>query len=243
VVHGVEVACGFLITSLLLAATVVSCSGAEPKASSPRTSTTTRTSVEPRAQADVAATTAHLEEGEPCDGSDFELSGAQFAFVGTVTRVQPGPSPSVRWVTFAVEGWYTDDWGAHIKIYMPGFAVAPGDHLAVAGDAKQASIYGFTGQSGTAEACMAIDGSPGDHLATWEAQFGSLIEPGRDRTNVAGGGTRLLFLPALKVGQIRHTLLLQPSASHRHQRRAGRCFTPRSQVVSMLSCRTRRPDT
>jgi hypothetical protein len=108
------------------------------------------------------------------------LSGAHFAFVGTVTRVQPSPSPSVRWVTFAVEGWYTDDWGAHIKIYMPGFAVAPGDHLAVAGDAKQASIYGFTGQSGAAEACMAIDGSPGDHLATWEAQFGSLIEPGRD---------------------------------------------------------------
>lgn len=166
---------------LLLAASAMSCSDSEPgAAASPDISKSPTTEVESPPNLAETSTTVQLQDGALCDGSDLDLSSAQFAFVGTVTRVQPGPTRSVRWVTFAVEGWYTNDWGAHIKIYMPGFDVAPGDRLAVAGDATQASIYGVTGPSGIAEACVAVDSPPGDQLVAWEAQFGDLIEPGRD---------------------------------------------------------------
>lgn len=46
---------------------------------------------------------------------------------------RPGLTP---WVSFDVEGWYTNDWGSTFNVWMPRHAVEVGQRLAVAGDAR-----------------------------------------------------------------------------------------------------------
>jgi len=123
------------------------------------------------------STTAALESGEPCGDNPADLDAAEFAFIGTVTDVQPGKPASVRWVTFAVDGWYTTKQGPEFHIFMPGYRVAVGETLAVAGNAHLASARGFSGKSGTAEFCAPANDQSSPAFAAWDARFGPIIKP------------------------------------------------------------------
>ena len=131
----------------------------------------------------AASPTATSDEPGPgvaCGSGASDLDSAQFGFVGTVTRVQPGEPEASRWVSFTVDGWYTFDWGTEFSVYMPGFDVAVGDHIAVAGNQHLADIYDYEGQSGTATLCAPVDAATDGSLTDWEARFGPLIDAGTD---------------------------------------------------------------
>jgi hypothetical protein len=128
---------------------------------------------------------------EQCATGDVAFVDAQFGFVGTVTEIsgeiepwdvdsenpdrpeRPGLTP---WVSFDVEGWYTNDWGSTFNVWMPRHAVEVGQRLAVAGDARRVSIDGFDGQSGEVEFCSQAD--VGGALSSWDEYFGSPVVAG-----------------------------------------------------------------
>ena len=128
-----------------------------------------------------------------CDPDLDTFVDAQFAFVGTVEDVRgeilpwdvdpenpdrPDDPEPTRWVTFAVDGWYTDDWGTEFSVWMPLHDAIVADRLAVGGDARFVSIDGFSGQSGEVEFCTPA-GEPGDEvLGAWNAFFGPPIDAG-----------------------------------------------------------------
>ena len=137
--------------------------------------------------------TSALAPGSDCDPDLDEFVDAQFAFVGTVVEVsgailpwavdpenpdRPEDPMPTRWVTFDVEGWYTVDWGTEFSVWMPVHDGAPGDRLAVGGDARFVSIPGFDGQSGEVEFCTPASDPTNESLSAWDAHFGRPIDAG-----------------------------------------------------------------
>lgn len=159
---------------------LVSCTTSRPDADSSHSLPSSTVATRPVGTSSAAATSVELEQGVACGGEAGDLDSAQFGFVGTVIQVQPGEPESTRWVSFTVDGWYTFDWGTEFSVYMPGFDVAVGDRLAVAGKPQLAYIYDYKGQSGTATLCTPVDAATDGSLAEWEARFGPLIDAGTD---------------------------------------------------------------
>lgn len=163
--------------------------------SSERVATSTMPAVPNPEQATSPTTTQAelLPVGDSCDPELTEFVDAQFAFVGTVVDVRgevlpwdvdpenpdrPEDPQPTRWVTFDVDGWYTNDWGTEFSVWMPVHDAAPGDRLAVGGDARFVSIDGFSGQSGEVEFCAPATDPIAESLAAWADFFGDPIEAG-----------------------------------------------------------------
>jgi len=126
-----------------------------------------------------------------CATGDVEFVDAQFAFVGTVTAIsgeiepwdvdpentdRPESPALAPWVTFGVDGWYTNDWGRTFSVWMPQHNVEIGQRLAVGGDARHVSIEGFSGQSGEVEFCSLADVNGA--LDPWDDFFGPSVAAG-----------------------------------------------------------------
>ena len=137
-----------------------------------------------------------LDFDEPCPTTPFK--NAQFAFAGEVTAAESllnedkvfeaeerliEVTEELRadlvwmWVTFDVEGWYTEDWGTPFSIWMPRFDVEVGQRWLMGGDAHFVVVGDFAGQSGTADPCIAETLTPAA-LATWDGHFGGSVQPG-----------------------------------------------------------------
>lgn len=201
--RGVEVAMGKLGRTLLLIVAVTACGsselGTEP-GGPPGSDTVTGTADS------VAAIASPNPDATECGASPVTaamLSEAQFAFIGTVTKVEaaihpwdvdpenparpevPIPKP---WVTFDVERWYLNDWGTTFPVWIPDIAVTVGQHVAVGGNAYHTEVNGFSGQSGEVEFCAPA--SDGESLSAWDEQFGRASPPTAPPTT--------LVLPATK---------------------------------------------
>lgn len=139
-------------------------------------------------------TTVELSLGKAQCGTDtgeVMFVDAEFAFVGTITSISgesepwdvDGESPDrpatpdiTPWVSFAVDGWYTNDWGTTFNVWMPLHAVEVGQRLAVGGDARYVAIENFSGQSGEVEVCSSA--ADGAFLPSWDSFFGTTIVAG-----------------------------------------------------------------
>lgn len=137
-----------------------------------------------------------LDFDEPCPTTPFE--NAQFAFVGEVVATESllnedkvfeaeerliEVTEELRadlvwtWVTFDVEGWYTRDWGTSFSVWMPRFDVDVGQRWLMAGDAHHVVVGDFSGQSGTADPCIAETFTPAGR-AIWDEHFRGSVQPG-----------------------------------------------------------------
>ena len=139
-----------------------------------------------------------LDFDEPCPTTPFQ--NAQFAFDGEIVaterllnedKVYEAEERLIEvtddlrdelvwtWVTFDVQGWYTQDWGTPFSIWMPGFDAVVGQRWLMAGDTHFVVVGDFAGQSGTADPCIA-ENYTSDAASTWDEHFGGSVQPDAD---------------------------------------------------------------
>jgi len=136
----------------------------------------------------------------PCTPTEAELRDdiavakqGGFAFAGTVKSVELRVNPHdvdeelttvpaagaepMPWVTFDVDRWYTNDWGATFSVFMPGLDVRVGQTWRLGGNAFVVYMDGFDGQSGEVDPCFA---GPDDEAGrqVWDDAFGGSVEAG-----------------------------------------------------------------
>jgi hypothetical protein len=81
------------------------------------------------------------------------------------------------WTTFAVDAWFTTDFGTQITIWTAGLDVDVGDRMLIAGEAFQTALPEDVGQSGMAVVCAS---APYDAEldAEWQDWFDGTVVPG-----------------------------------------------------------------
>lgn len=87
----------------------------------------------------------------------------------------PPPAEAWPWTTFAVDAWWSQDFGAEISIWTAGLDVEPGERWLIAGEA----FAGPTGQSGMAAACASQPWTS-EGAAAWDEWFGGSVAAGGD---------------------------------------------------------------
>jgi hypothetical protein len=123
--------------------------------------------------------------------TDAMFGEAQFAFVGTVSAIEPVVHPwttdpenvdrpdvvtSTPWVTFEVESWYLRNWGSPLAVWMPDIAVTVGQRVAVGGNAYHTETDDFSGQSGEVNFCSPVADNETTPSA-WDERLGNLVAP------------------------------------------------------------------
>ena len=185
---------------LLSGAVAVAGCGSVADESDPAESSSESATATPPTNPDVAS----------CAGSPVTpaiLADAQFAFIGTVTAVEdaihpwttdpenpnrPGIPAPTPWVTFEIERWYLNDWGATFTVWTPNISINVGLRLAVGGNAYHTQVNGLSGQSGEIKFCTPI----ADFEVTpsaWDEVLGASFPP-----SPATSPTTTVALPATK---------------------------------------------
>ena len=128
---------------------------------------------------------------EACDRAD-PWSRVETAFAGTVVSVEDrvsrdrelmrdemGPRPAAEewpWVTFAVDAWFTTDYGTSFSMWAPGLEAVPGEGWLVAG-----SLHFEQRQTGEVFPCISMLATD-EGVTAWEDRFGGSVVPGEGIT-------------------------------------------------------------
>jgi len=141
------------------------------------------------------------------------VDGRETAFVGTVTAIEVRTNEGLDftrremgldpvgerwpWVTFAVDRWYTQDFGTRFSMWAPGFGATIGEEWLIAG-----ALYWVVGesyqvneQSGEVFPCLSTPATSPD-VASWDGRYGGSVQAGSGTPEQAGDPAVLAELAA-----------------------------------------------
>ncbi len=158
---------------------------------------------------------------DACGLSD-PWSMVETAFVGTVTAIEVrtnegrdftrremGLDPVGErwpWVTFAVDRWYTHDFGTTFSMWAPGFSATIGDEWLIAGALYWVvgESYQVSEQSGEVFACLSMPATSPD-MTSWDSRYGGSVQAGSGTPEQAGD-------PAVLAGLAAHRAVWETQA-------------------------------